>query len=68
VRRFNRIKEFIINSTIDAAATNAIEPGEKLVIATTDATSPTYQWYLNNNAISGATSSTYEVAIKEIIS
>jgi gliding motility-associated-like protein len=59
------LKEFIINSTIDAAATNAIEPGEKLlVIATTDATSPTYQWYLNNNAISGATSSTYEVAIK----
>jgi hypothetical protein len=31
------LKEFIINSTIDAAATNAIEPGEKLlVIATTD--------------------------------
>jgi hypothetical protein len=26
------LKEFIINSTIDAAATNAIEPGEKLLL------------------------------------
>jgi hypothetical protein len=48
-------------------ATNAIEPQKNYITQLTDATSPTYQWYLNNNAISGATSSTYEVAM-EIIS
>lgn len=50
------------NSSIDVADEFQLEEGETLnVTVTTDATSPTYEWYLNNNLISGATSSSYLV-------
>jgi gliding motility-associated-like protein len=54
-----------INSSIDVPSTNTIDPGQTLsVTATTDATSPSYQWFLNNVAIAGATTSNYMVTNK----
>ncbi|MBE0392074.1 hypothetical protein BJQ96_01921 [Flavobacterium sp. PL0002] len=51
-----------INSTIDVPDSNVIEEGDVLIVtATTDAPSPTYQWYLNNNPIAGETSNVYEL-------
>ena len=51
------------NASIDVADEFQLEEGETLnVSVTTDATSPTYEWYLNNNLISGATSGSYLVA------
>ncbi|NRS87941.1 hypothetical protein HNQ02_000851 [Flavobacterium sp. 7E] len=51
-----------INSTIDVPDINVIEEGDVLIVtATTDAPSPTYQWYLNNNPIAGETSNVYEL-------
>lgn len=51
------------SASIDVADEFQLEEGETLnVSVTTDATSPTYEWYLNNNIISGATSGSYLVA------
>ena len=50
-------------ASIDVADEFQLEEGETLSVSvTTDATSPTYEWYLNNNLISGATSGSYLVA------
>jgi gliding motility-associated-like protein len=57
-----QLQEFKIASSINVPNSNVIDANETLnVTATTDATSPTYQWYLENTAISGATSSNYIV-------
>lgn len=57
-----QLQEFKISSSINIPTSNNLNEGETLeVIATTDATSPTFQWYLNSNAISGATKSNYTV-------
>ena len=53
------------DASIDVAETTTIAEGETLsVTVTDDAVNPTYEWYLNENIISGATSGTYLVAIK----
>ncbi|OMQ12381.1 hypothetical protein BXU01_05745 [[Flexibacter] sp. ATCC 35103] len=50
------------NASIDVADEfELIEGGTQNVTITTDATSPTFEWYLNNNLISGATTDTYVV-------
>lgn len=55
------------NATIDAAAEFELDEGETLnVTVTTDATNPTYEWYLNNALIAGAVTNTYLVAVKGI--
>lgn len=60
-----QLQVFKITSSINVPASNAIGVGETLnVTATTDATSPSYQWYLNNNSIAGATTNNYAVATK----
>jgi len=52
------------NASIDVADAVALEEGETLnVSVTTDATSPSYEWFLNNNLIAGATSNSYLVAV-----
>ena len=57
------LKSNSFNASIDVAEEFQLEEGETLnVSVTTDATSPTYEWYLNNNIISGATSGSYLVA------
>jgi hypothetical protein len=57
------LKSNSFNASIDVADEFQLEEGETLnVSVTTDATSPTYEWYLNNNLISGATSGSYLVA------
>jgi hypothetical protein len=51
------------NASIDVADTVELQEGETInVSVTTDATSPTYEWFLNDNLIAGATSNTYLVA------
>ncbi|MNQ71191.1 hypothetical protein D3C85_858530 [compost metagenome] len=51
------------NASIDVADTVALDEGETIdVTVTTDATSPSYEWYLNNNLIDGATTNSYKVA------
>lgn len=50
------------NASIDVADSTKIEEGETLsVTVTTDATSPTFEWYKNGNIIPGATADTYVV-------
>lgn len=57
------LKSNSFTASIDVADEFQLEEGETLnVTVTTDATSPTYEWYLNNNLISGATSSSYLMA------
>jgi hypothetical protein len=57
------LKSNSFNASIDVAEEFQLEEGETLnVSVTTDAISPTYEWYLNNNIISGATSGSYLVA------
>ncbi|WP_428230782.1 gliding motility protein SprC [Flavobacterium sp.] len=57
------LKSNSFNASIDVADEFQLEEGETLSVSViTDATSPTYEWYLNNNLISGATSSSYLVA------
>ena len=49
------------NSSIDVPETNYMDEGETLVATvTTDAVSPTFQWYRNDAPISGATGNSYE--------
>ncbi|MDA6070906.1 gliding motility protein SprC [Flavobacterium sp. AC] len=51
------------NASIDVADEFKLDEGETLnVTVTTDAANPTYEWYLNNNLISGATTDSYLVA------
>ncbi|KAF2336502.1 gliding motility protein SprC [Flavobacterium daemonense] len=51
------------NASIDVADTVELNEGETInVSVTTDATSPTYEWFLNDNLIAGATSNSYLVA------
>ncbi|MBF4515355.1 gliding motility protein SprC [Flavobacterium sp. ANB] len=55
------------NASIDVDVENpiTIEEGETInVSVTTDATTPTFEWYLNDNLISGATTDTYVVAVR----
>ncbi|MCR8667800.1 gliding motility-associated C-terminal domain-containing protein [Aestuariibaculum sp. M13] len=50
-------------SSIDVDETNSIQEGEALTATvTTTANSPTFQWYLNNNLISGAAGNSYTAA------
>jgi len=49
----------------EVPATSTIAEGETLsVTVTDDATSPTYEWYLNDNLIAGATTDTYLVSVR----
>lgn len=49
-------------SSIDAFEDNVLEDGETLsVTVTTTANSPEFKWYLNDNVISDASNSTYDV-------
>jgi hypothetical protein len=51
--------------TLNVPEKNVIAPEETLsVTVTTDAVSPTFKWYINNNVIPGATSNTYLVATR----
>ncbi|WP_163398685.1 gliding motility protein SprC [Flavobacterium fluviatile] len=53
------------DASIDVAETTTIEEGETLsVTVTDDASSPTYEWYLNGNLIPGATADTYLVSFR----
>ncbi|OCB69554.1 hypothetical protein B0A79_04335 [Flavobacterium piscis] len=57
------LKSNSFNASIDVADEFELKEEETInVSVTTDATSPTYEWYLNNNLISGATSGSYLVA------
>jgi len=57
------LKSNSFNASIDVADEFELKEGETLSVSvTTDATSPTYEWYLNNNLIPGATKNTYLVA------
>jgi len=52
------------NASIDVADEFELKEGETVNVSiTTDATTPSYEWYLNNNLISGATSSSYLVGV-----
>lgn len=48
-------------SSINVSDINAIEEGETLtIIVTSTAVNPTFQWYLNNQLITGATGDSYD--------
>lgn len=52
-------------ASIDVDDVTTIEEGETLSVSiTTDATSPTFEWYLNGNIINGATTANYLVAVR----
>ncbi|TDE46611.1 hypothetical protein E0I26_00570 [Flavobacterium rhamnosiphilum] len=56
------LKTYEITSSINVPSTSTMQEGEsKTVIATTNATNPAYQWYLNETAIPNAIGSTYDV-------
>ncbi|OXA79364.1 hypothetical protein SAMN05444397_105192 [Flavobacterium aquidurense] len=51
------------NASIDVADTVELEQGETVSVSvTTDATSPSYEWFLNDKLIDGAKTNTYLVA------
>lgn len=51
------------NASIDVADEFELKEDETIkATVTTDATGPTYEWYLNNNLIAGATTDSYLVA------
>ncbi|WP_264535631.1 gliding motility protein SprC [Flavobacterium sp. N1736] len=53
------------NASIDVPETNTIEEGETLSVSiTTDATSPTFEWYLNGNIINGVTTANHVIAVR----
>lgn len=53
------------NASIDVADEFDLNPGEtKNVTVTTDASAPTYEWFLNETLINGATTNSYLVAVK----
>ena len=52
------------NASIDVADTVSLDEGGTInVSVTTDATTPSYEWYLNNNLIAGASTNSYLVAV-----
>jgi len=58
------LKSNSFNASIDVADSVELKEGESLnVSVTTDASSPSYEWFLNDNLITGATSNTYLVAV-----
>jgi hypothetical protein len=53
------------DASIDVAETTTIEEGETISVSiTTDAASPTYQWFLNGNLINDATENSYVIAVR----
>ncbi|MBB4800884.1 hypothetical protein HNP37_000923 [Flavobacterium nitrogenifigens] len=53
------------DASIDVEDGYKLSEGETLSVnVTTDATSPTFEWYLNDNLISGETGSSYTVSVK----
>lgn len=59
------LKSNSFEASIDAPDNYQLQEGETLnVSVTTDATNPTFEWYLNNNLISDATTDTYLVAVR----
>lgn len=53
------------SASVDVADETEIQEGETIsVTVTDDASNPTYEWYLNGNLISGATTDTYLVAVR----
>jgi len=53
------------DASIDVAETTTIEEGETVSVSiTTDATTPTFEWYLNGNIINGANTENYVVAVR----
>ncbi|TDO83915.1 hypothetical protein EV143_101358 [Flavobacterium chryseum] len=53
------------NASIDIDEETDIAEGQTInVSVTTDATAPTFEWYLNDNLIAGATSETYLIAVR----
>lgn len=56
------LKSNSFNASIDVADEFELKEGEALsVTVTTDASSPTFEWYLNNNIISSATTESFSV-------
>ncbi|MET3028798.1 gliding motility protein SprC [Flavobacterium sp. UW10123] len=52
-------------ASIDAQDGYKLSEGETITVnVTTDATAPTFEWFLNGNLISGQTSNSYVVAVK----
>ncbi|KAF2335867.1 gliding motility protein SprC [Flavobacterium ginsenosidimutans] len=52
-------------ATIDAQDGYKLNEGETITVTvTTDATGATYEWYLNNNLISGQTANSYVISVK----
>ncbi len=52
-------------ASIDAQDGYKLSEGETITVnVTTDASAPTFEWYLNDNLISGQTSSSYVIAVK----
>ncbi|MBK0369660.1 T9SS type B sorting domain-containing protein [Flavobacterium agrisoli] len=62
------LQEFQLNASLNiplSPETTVITPGESVSVAiTTDAPNPTYQWFLNDKEISGATAATYSATVK----
>lgn len=59
------LKAVSFSSSLNVPATNEIELGESLpVTVTTDASNPTYQWFLNGVAIPNATAASYTATTK----
>jgi hypothetical protein len=55
------------DASIDVQDNYELSEGETLSVSiTTDAATPTYEWYLNGNIINGATTDTYLIAVKGI--
>lgn len=57
------LESLLFDSSINVDEVNTIEEGESLIVTVTDlANQPIYEWYLNNNLISDATTNSYEVS------
>jgi gliding motility-associated-like protein len=54
------LKPVVISASVNVPSTSVIYPGEtKTITATTSGLVPTFQWFLNGTAITGAVSSSY---------
>lgn len=59
------LKSTEFTSSINVPETNVISQGETLTATvTTDASNPSFQWFLNNGSINGATSNSYNVTTR----